>query len=89
MGTQSDISPPRKKNRISLFLRLWEHGRDEPVWIGEIQDVASGETIHIQNLEALFDWLRQRTGTPMHPAPRQAGGGKRKPEDDPVESNSR
>jgi hypothetical protein len=72
MGTQSDIPPHRKKNRISLFLRLWEHGRDEPVWIGEVQDISTGETVHVHSLEALFDWLRQRTGKTMHPAPKEA-----------------
>jgi hypothetical protein len=68
MGSLSGLPSPRKNNRLSLFVRLWEHGRDEPVWIGEVQDVASGETVHVQSLEALFDWLRQRTGTPMQPA---------------------
>jgi hypothetical protein len=54
-------SSPHSKNRIVLFLRLWAHGQNEPIWIGEVQDIATGETIHTQNLEALFDWLRQKT----------------------------
>ena len=61
MGTQTGTPLPRKKNRMSLFLRLWEHGLEEPVWIGEVRDVSTGETIHVQSMEALFDWLRLRT----------------------------
>jgi len=60
MSTLSSISP-RTKKRLTFILRLWEHGQDQPVWIGEVQDVTTGEVTHVQCLEALFDLLRQKT----------------------------
>jgi hypothetical protein len=51
------------EKRIVLVLRLWTHEQDKPVWIGEIQDVFTGETVHVQNLEALFKWLKHRTAS--------------------------
>ena len=61
MSTLSGISPPRNKKRLTFVLRLWARGKDEPVWIGEVQDVSTGEVTHVQDLEALFDWLKQKT----------------------------
>ena len=58
-----DLQKRTDDKRKVFILRLWEHGREEPVWIGEIQDIATGETIHTSNLEALFDWLRQKTAS--------------------------
>jgi len=57
--------PPisRAEKRIVLVLRLWAHEQNKPVWIGDIQDVSTGETIHVQSLEALFGWLKQRTAS--------------------------
>jgi hypothetical protein len=61
MSTLSGISPSRTKKRLTFVLRLWARGKDEPVWIGEVQDVSTGEVTHVQGLEALFDWLKQKT----------------------------
>ena len=47
--------------RKVFVLRLWARGKDEPVWIGEVQDIQAGETVHVQSLEALFDLLKQKT----------------------------
>ena len=87
MSSKTGNPPPRKKNRLSLFLRLWEHGQEEPVWIGEVQDVATGETVHVPSLESLFDWLRQRTGKPMQPTPQKTGVPPTDPDANPAESN--
>jgi hypothetical protein len=54
-------------DQLDLALRLWARGKDEPVWIGEVQDVQAGETIHVQGLEALFDLLKQRTNQAVEP----------------------
>jgi len=61
MSTLTGIPPPRTKRRLIFVLRLWVRGKDEPLWIGEVQDVQTGETVHVQGLEALFDWLKQKT----------------------------
>jgi hypothetical protein len=61
MGPLPGNPSPHPKRRVTLVLRLWAHGQVEPVWIGEVQDVSTGEVTHVQGLEALFDWLRQKT----------------------------
>ena len=58
---------PSSGKRKVFILRIWPHGRDELEWVGEIQEVSSGETVHVHNLEALFDWLRQRTSQGTEP----------------------
>ena len=60
MSTRSGIPPTPAKRRLTFVLRLWAHGHDEPVWIGEVQDVSTGETISMQGLEPMVDWLRQK-----------------------------
>jgi hypothetical protein len=60
-GTLPDLLPHRFEKRKVFILRLWEHRCDGPVWIGEIYDIATSETVHTPNLEALFDWLRKKT----------------------------
>jgi len=55
-----------------FILRLWALGRDEPVWIGGVQDVSTGETIHVQGLEALFDLLRQKMNQRSEPTEKKA-----------------
>lgn len=47
--------------RKVFILRLWSRGRDEPIWIGEVKDVSTGETIHTQSLQELFDYLTLKT----------------------------
>lgn len=57
------MSSPQKlriDERKVFILRIWPHGREEQEWLGEIQEVSTGETIHVQNLEALYDWLKQK-----------------------------
>jgi hypothetical protein len=61
MNTQSGIPTHRVEKRKVFILRLWARGKDEPVWIGEVQDVSTGEVTHVQGLEALLDWLKQKT----------------------------
>jgi hypothetical protein len=67
MGTLSGIPPRRFEKRKVFILRLWARGKDEPVWIGEVQDVQTGETVHVQGLEALFDLLKQKTDQAVEP----------------------
>jgi hypothetical protein len=55
-----------------FILRLWARGRDEPVWIGGVQDVSTGKTIHVQGLEALFDLLRQKMNQRSEPTEKKA-----------------
>ena len=63
----SRLKPRTEKRRI-FILRLWVRGKDEPVWIGEVQDVQTGETVHVKGLEALFDWLKQKTAQTLDPS---------------------
>jgi hypothetical protein len=52
---------PHIDKRKVFILRIWPHGRDELDWVGEVQEVSTGEIVHLQSLEALFAWLRQKT----------------------------
>ncbi len=48
------------RHTISLVVRLWqEPGQpdDPPLWRGQIQEVASGETSHFQLSPALVNFL--------------------------------
>jgi hypothetical protein len=60
MSPLSDLPPPRTKRRLTFVLRLWAHGHEQPVWIGEVQDISTGETAPVQGLEALFNLLKQK-----------------------------
>ncbi len=61
MNTLSGIPPHRHDRRFVFVLRLWARGKDEPVWVGEIQDVFTGETVHAQSLQDIYVWLKQKT----------------------------
>ena len=63
----SDTPRYRFGKRQVFILRLWARGKDEPVWIGEVQEVSTGETVHVQGLEALFDLLKQKTNQAVEP----------------------
>ena len=67
------IPKTRTKKRLTFILRIWPHGRDEQAWVAEIQEVPSGETIHVPNLKVLLDWLAQKTGQGPHPGSSPAG----------------
>jgi hypothetical protein len=67
MNTHPDPHPSRPQGRIVFILRLWTHGRDQPEWIVEIQDVQTGEIAHLQRLDALPDWLKQKTDQVVEP----------------------
>ena len=60
---------PHTAKRKVFILRIWPHGRDEQEWVGEIQEISTGETVHVQNLEAMFNWLKQKTVQDPHPCP--------------------
>jgi len=59
---------PRIEKRKVFILRIWPHGRDELEWVGEVQEVSTGETVHMQSLEALFYWLKQKTSQAIEPS---------------------
>ena len=61
LETMPGIPTPHADKRKVFILPLWARGKDEPVWIGEVQDVSTGEITHVHSLEALFDWLKQKT----------------------------
>jgi hypothetical protein len=52
---------PHLDKRQVFILRLWARGKDAPVWIAEIQEISTGKITHVQGLEALFDWLKEKT----------------------------
>ena len=66
-------STPRTQKRLTFILRIWPHGRDEQAWVGEIQEVATGETVHVPNLKVLFDWLTRKTIPGPDPGPSPNG----------------
>jgi hypothetical protein len=67
LETMPGIPTPHADKRKVFILPLWARGKDEPVWIGEVQDVQTGETVHVQGLEALFDLLKQKTNQAVEP----------------------
>ena len=68
---------PRLDKRKVFILRIWPHGSDEQEWVGEAQEVSTGEIVHVHNLEALFEWLKQKTTQNPHPTPLPLGEGSR------------
>jgi hypothetical protein len=68
MSTLFSIPNRHDEKRKVFILRLWARGKDESVWVCEIQDVSTGETVHAQNLQALFDWLKQKTSQVAEPS---------------------
>lgn len=61
MDPKPEASSPHSARRMVFILRLWVHKNGQPGWVGELQDVQTGETMHVQGLEALFDLLKQKT----------------------------
>jgi hypothetical protein len=57
--------------RKVFILHLWSRGRDAPIWIGEVKDVSTGEMVHTQSLQELFDYLTLKTEQ-MQPSSQQA-----------------
>jgi hypothetical protein len=87
MSTQSNLPTHRVEKRKVFILRIWPHGRDELEWVGEVQDVSTGETVHTQNLEALFDLLRQKTTQQMLASTEKTDRSVNTPEEHPVKSD--
>jgi len=67
MGASSEFPPPHHEKRSVFILRLWSRRHDGEEWIGEVQDVRTGEKAHVQGLKALFDWLKQKTAPDPEP----------------------
>jgi hypothetical protein len=48
---------------LSYLLRLWQvRGEEKGVWRASLESVDTGERKGFAGLEALFDFLRERTG---------------------------
>ncbi|RPI32595.1 MAG: hypothetical protein EHM70_08530 [Chloroflexota bacterium] len=65
----TDNTATRPIRRKVFMLRMWQHGRNLPDWVSEIQDVTNGEVTHLHGLDALFEYLRQKTAQVLE-APR-------------------
>lgn len=50
----------RQVNRCVLIIRVWQRADEADTWIGEVQDVATGERTVVVGLERVIDLLRQR-----------------------------
>jgi len=56
----SEKKPSTRTRRHVFILRLWQSSRESAEWIGEVQDVQTGEIIHIAEDAALMDWLKAK-----------------------------
>jgi hypothetical protein len=54
------VSRAGRKKRRTFILHLWVREGDESEWIGEIQDVQTGELAPVKGGVALSDWLKQK-----------------------------
>jgi len=53
----------RRGHYLAYMLRLWQVDSDgEPAWRASLESPHTGERKGFASLEALFDFLRQRTG---------------------------
>ena len=68
---------------LAYLLRLWRVNDDgKPVWRASLESPHTGERHGFANLEALFDFLEEKTGgferaasPELKPAPSEEGGG--------------
>ena len=49
----------------SYLLRLWRTGEGHP-WRGSLEDAETGERVGFSDLEALVQFLREQTRSPLH-----------------------
>jgi hypothetical protein len=63
----STIPSRRTRKRKSYILHLWQNERDEADWIGEIQEVPTGETVRLRGLEALMEFRQTKTRPAVEP----------------------
>ena len=63
----STIPSRRTRKRKSFILHLWQNERDKAEWIGEIQEVSTGETVRLRGLGALVEFLQTKTRPAAEP----------------------
>lgn len=69
---------PLRQSQSSFVIRIWweqadDASADHSVWRGWVQHIRSGETVHVQDLEGLLDFIERWTGklaTPDEPPAR-------------------
>jgi len=49
-----------KPSREVFIVRVWSESDDPGSWRGEIQHVSSGETVYVQTIGGLFDYLQEK-----------------------------
>jgi hypothetical protein len=60
IGFEMKETPRFPRNRAVFILRIWLSQAEEPDWVGEVQDVHSGELVHIQGIAGLQAFLEKR-----------------------------
>jgi len=59
----TQTGPRERQEYLSYLLRLWRAGDEEsPMWRASLKSAHTGEQIGFSSLEALFDYLRAKTG---------------------------
>ena len=54
---------------LAYMLRMWRvEAEDGPVWRASVESPHTGERVGFRNLEALFDYLVEKTGEDVHGA---------------------
>jgi hypothetical protein len=72
MNTPTSTPTSRTKKRYTFLMHLWPHGQDSQEWVCEVHEVSTGETAHVHSLEALLEWLKQKTSQPRPTTPEPA-----------------
>ncbi len=64
MNTPTSTPTSRTKKRYTFLMHLWPHGQDGQEWVCEVTEVSTGEMVHLNSLEALLEWLKQKASRP-------------------------
>jgi|GEM_PF-974113 hypothetical protein len=64
----------RQLSRETFVLRLWAEETVSSVWRGEVQNVRSGQTAVIRDLEELLDYLRSQLDEQAAALAKERGG---------------
>jgi hypothetical protein len=60
---------------VTFVLRLWVDSQaEEPAWEGQMENVTSGERVHVRGVEDLARFINSQTGErrSQHPEPHKA-----------------
>jgi hypothetical protein len=65
---KTQTGPGERQEYLSYLLRLWRVGdEDKPVWRASLRSALTGKQVGFSSLEALFDYLRAKTGVVLTP----------------------